>query len=549
MKIQRLTITAAFFFGMMAWAGDPKLSSDLPQGNTSNIIDVIVQYRVHPGNQHWQEAKNLGGTLKHQYQSLKAAHYTMPVPSLHALAANPDVTFISPDRSIKGKLNITAGAVHSDLANQSGYTGAGIAVAVIDSGIANMPSFATANGSRIIYSQSFTGDGITTDLYGHGTHVAGILGASGSNSIYRGIAPAVNIVNFRVLDQNGVGTDSNVIAAIDAAIRLAPQYNIRVINLSLGRPVFESVAQDPLCQAVEQAWQAGIVVVAAAGNDGRSGASNGYGTINAPGNDPFIITVGAMKTMGTTSRTDDLIATYSSKGPTLYDHFAKPDLVAPGNKIISTLPAGLTLSNTYPQNSVGGGYFSLSGTSMATPVVSAAAAILLQQHPNLNPEQVKARLMRTATKNFPASSVYVDPATGISYTSYYDTFTVGSGYLDITAALGDGNVANGSARTPYVNYNSLLGVVSVANVAGSKHLGIKCHLGIECHLGFQRHLGFQCHLGFQRHLGIERCRWHQRHLGLERNLGFERHLGELINGSGKRRNRWRELKLYSPCTA
>ena len=108
-------------------------------------------------------------------------------------------------------------------------------------------------------------------------------------------------------------------------------HNIRVINLSLGRPVYESYTLDPLCQAVESAWEAGIVVVVAAGNDGRdnSQGTNGYGTISAPGNDPYVITVGAMKTMGTPTRTDDLIASYSSKGPTVVDYVAKPDLVAP----------------------------------------------------------------------------------------------------------------------------------------------------------------------------------------------------------------------------
>src|SRR5208282_4947363 len=150
-----------------------------------------------------------------------------------------------------------------------------------------------------------------------------------------GMAPGANIINLRVLDQNGSGTDSQVVAAIQQAIQLKSQYNIRVINLSLGRPVFESYTLDPLCQAVEQAWQAGIVVVVAAGNDGRdnSEGTNGYMTITAPGNDPYVITVGAMKTEGTPTRTDDLIASYSSKGPTAIDHIVKPDLVAPGNNV------------------------------------------------------------------------------------------------------------------------------------------------------------------------------------------------------------------------
>ena len=130
-----------------------------------------------------------------------------------------------------------------------------------------------------------------------------------------------------------------MISAIQQAITLKSKYNIRIINLSLGRPVYESYTLDPLCKAVESAWQAGIIVVVASGNEGRNNTygTNGYGTVMAPGNDPFVITVGAMKDMSTTSRADDLIASYSSKGPTQVDHIVKPDLVAPGNRIISLI--------------------------------------------------------------------------------------------------------------------------------------------------------------------------------------------------------------------
>src|SRR5207302_4321759 len=182
----------------------------------------------------------------------------------------------------------------------------------------------------------------------------------------RGIAPNANIINLRVLDANGQATDSEVIAAIQQAISLKDTYNIRVINLSLGRGVFESYTTDPLCQAVEQAWNAGIVTVVAAGNYGRdnSNNNNGYGTITAPGNDPYVITVVAMKTMGTRTRNDDLIATYSSKGPSMLDHVVKPDLVAPGNLIVSDLASTSdTLYNAYPSNLVPVSDYTASSTS------------------------------------------------------------------------------------------------------------------------------------------------------------------------------------------
>src|SRR6266853_278448 len=215
-----------------------------------------------------------------------------------------------------------------------------------------------AYGLRIVYSQSFVpGTTDASDYFGHGTHVAGIVASAGWMSTggkfshtFKGIAPNANIINLRVLDQNGAGTDSSVIAAIQTAITMKNQYNIRVINLSLGRQVYESYTIDPLCQAVESAWKAGIVVVVAAGNQGRnnSAGTNGYGTVAAPGNDPYAITVGAMKTNNTPDRGDDTVASYSSKGPTAFDHVVKPDIVAPGNRVVSLLSPRSQLPKRYP---------------------------------------------------------------------------------------------------------------------------------------------------------------------------------------------------------
>ena len=217
-----------------------------------------------------------------------------------------------------------------------------------------------------------------------------------------------------------------MIAAILRAIQLKATYNIRVINLSLGRAVVESYTLDPLCQAVEAAWKAGIVVVVAGGNEGRNDTAHthGYGTIAAPGNDPYVITVGAMKGMGTSVRTDDFVASYSGKGPTAVDHIVKPDLVAPGNRVVSILAPNSTLDLMFPADEVfNRAYFTLSGNSMAAPMVSGAAALMLEKQPGLTPDQVKARLMKTASKQFPVSSVAMDPVTGVTYVNYYDVFT------------------------------------------------------------------------------------------------------------------------------
>jgi len=205
------------------------------------------------------------------------------------------------------------------------------------------------------------------------------------------------------------------------------------------------------------------VVVVSAGNKGRDNSvgTSGYGTITAPGNDPLVITVGAMKDMRTLSRNDDYIASYSSKGPTSIDHVVKPDLVAPGNRIISLKESDSYFAKTYPDNSIANqyyqtnngkalskDYFTLSGTSMASPMVAGTAALLLQKDPSLTPDTVKARLMKTATKTFPAYSIVTDPVTGQLYTSQYDIFTVGAGYLDAWAALNNQDTAAGTAASP-----------------------------------------------------------------------------------------------------
>jgi serine protease AprX len=371
--------------------------------------------------------------------------------------------------------------VESDMAAaQYALDGTGIGVAVIDSGISNHPDLNDASGnSRVVYSQSFVaGDSTTADLYGHGTHVAGLVGGTGASSgransypaTYGGMAPNVNLINLRVLDQNGVGTDSQVIAAIEQAIALQSTYNIRVISMSLGRPVFESYTLDPVDQAVEQAWQAGIVVVVAAGNNGRYWQTQGYGTIGVPGNDPAVITVGATKTQNSATRVDDVIASYSSKGPVAIDHIVKPDLVAPGNRLASLRVPGSTLDIGYPQYVVAPSrgtpmYYMLSGTSMATPIVSGAVALMLQQNPALTPDQVKARLMKTAWKGFGQFFSSSD-SWGNTYDNEYDIFTLGAGYLDIEAALNNTDLANGIALSPTAIHNAD-GSVTIVNTSST----------------------------------------------------------------------------------
>jgi serine protease AprX len=465
-------------------ARQDKLAPELRAAASGNDVNVIVCYKVVPGAKHLQKLNGHQGQVTKDLSSLKDLAVTLPASQVDDLSNDDDIAYIAPDRPVAGFLDTPAPAVLANYAWNEGLDGSNIAVAVIDSGIRGSSKLTfkelttwNTSTSRIVYSQSWISDGWgTADHFGHGTHVSGLIGGNGFYSTgsqytetFKGIAPNVNLVNLRVLDQNGSGQDSNVIAAIQTAISLKSKYNIRVINLSLGRPVFESYTLDPLCQAVEAAYRAGIVVVVAAGNDGRdnSAGTNGYATINAPANDPYVITVGAMKMMGTPDRADDLIATYSSKGPTLVDHIAKPDLVAPGNQLVSLLSVGAMLGSSFTSNDVplsayqtgptfglpSTSYYVMSGTSMAAPVVSGAVALLLQANPQMTPDQVKARLMKTAYKTFPPYSSYTDPATGITYTDQYDVFTVGAGYLDIQAALTSTDLSAGMAKSPAVQYD------------------------------------------------------------------------------------------------
>ncbi len=459
-----------------------KFSPDLMSAVGPNgMVTVNVQYRAYPSTGYFKGRQSSGATLRWKLPTISAATMTVPVRMLTTLANEANVVYISPDRLQKMSSNPAteqfATAVEADVAaSQYGFDGTGIGVAIIDSGVASHPDLNNANGvSRVVYSQSFVaGDATTPDKFGHGTHVAGLIGGNGSSSgtgngysaTYAGMAPNVNIINLRVLDQNGTGTDSQVIAAIQEAITLKNTYNIRVINMSLGRPVFESYTLDPVDQAVEAAWQAGIVVVAAAGNNGRYAPTNGFGTVVVPGNDPSVITVGAAMTELTPTRADDQIASYSSKGPTTLDHICKPDLTAPGNRQVSLRVAGSTLDATYPQYEIGPSsgtpmYYELSGTSMAAPIVTGAVALMLQQNPSLTPDQVKARLMKTAWKGI-GQFTYSHDNWGNLYNNEYDLFTYGAGYLNVNAALGNTDVATGLALSPTAVLNAN-GTVTVTN--------------------------------------------------------------------------------------
>src|SRR5215510_6801465 len=467
-----------------------KLSSDLKKAVKSDqMIDVIVQFNHLPDDHNYKFLKLNGAKIRLKLNSINGTAVRIPAGMLPLLEALPEVAYVTPDRPVEMTYDETMTTVMADAAAQQfRLDGSGVGVAVIDSGIADhidLHSIADPNKSRVVYSESFVpGVSNATDQYGHGTHVAGLIGGDGvsSSNFYSGIAPGVNILNLRVLDANGVGSDSAVIAAIQRAIELKDMYNVHIINLSLGRKVYESYTLDPLCQAVESAWKAGIVVVVAAGNAGRDNTygAKGYATIAVPGNDPYVITVGADNASGASSRFFTKAASFSSKGPTLLDHIAKPDLVAPGNRVVSLRAAGSTLDTQYPAMAVWAyqdcngvlncqpgynkAYFRLSGTSMATPIVSGAAALMIQHDPTASPDQIKARLMKTAWKHSPRFSWAWDPF-GISYGTQYDVFSMGAGVLDVQLAINNNDPVTGLALSPTAVYDPVTRTVSLTTTA------------------------------------------------------------------------------------
>jgi len=325
---------------------------------------------------------------------------------LAAVSEDQTVEHLSGDARFRAS-DVTAESIGADQvwAGSEGLpvrTGVGVAVAVIDSGI----DFGhAALKKRVLATIDFTG-GTGQDAYGHGTHVAAIIagqqGRTADTADYRGIAPGAFIVNLRVLGADGSGYASDVVEAIDWAIEHRKAYNIKVINLSLGTPVLQPYQDDPVCEAVERAIAAGMVVVVAAGNNGQSvDGKRIFGGITSPGNHPDAITVGAVDTHGTPYRSDDTVAAYSSRGPTRFNLALKPDMVAPGSHIVSAEAQGSYLATTYSQRHVTGagadGYLQLSGTSMATGVVSGAAALLLEQKGRLSPRETKAVLQMTSS--------------------------------------------------------------------------------------------------------------------------------------------------------
>jgi serine protease AprX len=392
-------------------------------------LDVIVRFREEPGSRELSAVARFGGRLRARHRS-RWTTVRIPGNRVERLAEDPTVEFVALDAVVQAagmEASRVAAGLPESYQPESVFRGAGVTIAQVDTGVAlrsELPGIVASVDLVGAYDPTFAPTG-SVDPHGHGTHVAGIMignGGHSENGNLRGIAPDASLVSIRVLNGLGYGTSSSLLAGLQWALAHKDDYGIRVLNLSLGHPVYEPPQFDPLVEAVDALWDAGVVVVCSAGNNGRQG----HGTISSPCNSRKVITVGALNDRKSFPLQDDAVATYSSRGPTRYELASKPDLLAPGNKIWSTRAPGSTLDNDMPGNRKAGNpstpadveYFELSGTSMAAPMVSGAAALLLEQDPTLAPATVKARLMLSARK-----------------ASVGDPFATGAGALDIVAAL------------------------------------------------------------------------------------------------------------------
>lgn len=397
-------------------------------------VHVIVQ-KTEATGQVEDLVSALGGTVVKDLHIINAFAAELPASALLELAKSDGVRWVAPDAPLMTSDSDDDddddddGQCGDDLEDcppnhyldtlgvrqvwEMGLNGRGIAVAVIDSGINRDRDFlGRLRARRNFYSNRWN----VNDSFGHGTHVAGIIGGSGADSdgLYTGIAPRVKLIGLKIGDEGGMAYESDAVEAMQWVLEHKDRYNIRVVNLSINSTVEDSYHNSPLGAAAEILWFNSVVVVASAGN-----TSKDYNTINAaPASDPFIITVGAANEKGDSNPENDTVASFSPSGITR-DFFTKPDIVAPGQGIVSVLSRRSDWDEEYPDRVVyDGQYFRLSGTSMSAPMVAGAVALLLQDEPDLTPDQVKYRLLTSATRSF------YDPVDDQTYP-----------YLDVYAAV------------------------------------------------------------------------------------------------------------------
>lgn len=384
---------------LLVWTGvafaahvDPMIYDKVKVARTDSLIPVVIQ--MNPGYQNVDLAK-LGGKIGYQYSIINGFSAEIPTSVVEKLANDSSIFSITYDKQVQPHLNVATPTLNSNFLWLEGYTGQGVTIAVVDSGIYPHPDFQ----NRIIGFKDFINGRTTTyDDNGHGTHGAGC--AAGNGTLYDGPAPDANLVGVKVLNSSGSGSVSTIIAGLNWIIANKNVYSIDIVSMTLGSTVTQSSTTDPLCTAVRNVWNAGIVVCISAGTAGPT-----PGSIACPGNEPLIITVGAADDKSTVYVTDDTIPSFSPRGPTAIDSWPKPDVVAPGVNVTACTNTGTS-------------YVTWSGCSASTQLVAGVCAQYLEAHPGVTPATVKSDIKGSAR-----------PLQG------YDTNTQGSGLVDAYYAV------------------------------------------------------------------------------------------------------------------
>jgi serine protease AprX len=414
-------------------------------------VHIIVQN--YAGVRHVDRVVHrLGGTVTQRLSIIHGFAATVPASAIHTLARTSGVRALSLDRTMRVQASPATPAddngnnlpavfrqvVGADRLATAGDNGHGVTVALIDTGVTPMSDLAgrlvtvATDPLGLVHANcvNFSKESTCNDTFGHGTFIAGLIAGNGnaSGGAYAGTAPGAKVLSVKLAGADGSADVSQTLAAIQWVVSFRNVYNIKVLNLSLGTDSTQSYHVDPLDFAVEQAWKAGITVVVAASNRGP-----GPGTISKPGDDPFVITVGASDDNGTADLSDDAIPSFSSHGPTAADGLAKPDLVAPGTHLPSLAAPGSSSLAAYP-TTMPAPYRRGSGTSFANGVVSGVIADMLSADGSMSPNRIKYALMSTA-RAYPGADVM---AQGAGVPDGYAALSAPSGLANQNVPFGDG---------------------------------------------------------------------------------------------------------------
>jgi serine protease AprX len=402
--------------GIAASPGSPPgrvlLDSTLPvhpylqygaQAEPNKRVRVIVQ-KTSPLVDSDGLGRSVGASVLKEHPIVNGLVLEVPQRVVPVLARQPGVRYVSLDGAVSfsGSVDtsqlktvyqgaISLPQVWNGSGSGSGATGNGVTVAVLDSGVnSGHPDLKGSNLVVVKVNPKALGGG---DGHGHGTHVVGIVKGRDPYGRYIGAAPDARVISVKIADDTGAATEGDLLDGLQWVNDNRLAYNIRAVNLSVNAAIPQSYKTSAIAAAVETLWMNGVAVVVASGNKGTQLSNQ---TWYAPANDPFVITVGALDDNLTAGTADDSLAPFSSRGVT-QDGFYKPEIVAPGRKIVAPLASGgATLAKEFPDRITDTNYIRLSGTSMAAPVVTGVVALLLERYPTLTPNQVKWLLQQTA---------------------------------------------------------------------------------------------------------------------------------------------------------